>query len=107
MEETEKIHLRSAAFRDILGTPPRWIEQYGITLAVFGFFVVGLFSYYFTYPDIIKAPIKISTAEPPQSILPPSYGYLENVVEEHSIVTKEICWQYCIRTMLNLKIFLN
>lgn len=86
LENSEKIDLRSAAFREILGTPPRRIVQYGTVFSVLGFFVVGLFSYIYTYPDIVKAPIKISTAEPPQSVLSPSYGYLENVVAEHSIV---------------------
>lgn len=88
MEKSEKTYLRSAAFREIIGTPPRWIVQYGTLLAVVGFFVVGLFSYYFTYPDIVKAPIKISTAKPPQSILPPSYGILQDVVPEHNLVEK-------------------
>ncbi len=86
MEKTDNIELRSAAFREILGTTPSWIVQFGTTIAVLGFFVVGLFSYFFTYPDIVKAPIKISTAEPPQSVISPRHGVLDNLVAEHSTV---------------------
>ena len=86
MEDYEKIELRSEEFREILGTPPRWIVQYGTTVAVIGFFIVALFSYFFTYPDVVKAPIKVSTADPPVSILAREYGYLDNLVAEHSMV---------------------
>lgn len=86
MEDYEKIELRSEEFREILGTPPRWIVQYGTTVAVIGFFIVALFSYFFTYPDVVKAPIKVSTADPPVSILAQEYGYLDNLVAEHSMV---------------------
>ena len=86
MEDYEKIELRSEEFREILGTPPRWIVQYGTTGAVMGFFIVALFSYFFTYPDVVKAPIKVSTADPPVSILAQEYGYLDNLVAEHRVI---------------------
>jgi len=86
MEDYEKIELRSEEFREILGTPPRWIVQYGTTVAVIGFFIVALFSYFFTYPDIVKAAVNISTEDPPVSIIAQTHGYLEQLVPEHSIV---------------------
>lgn len=86
MEDYEKIELRSEEFREILGTPPRWIVQYGTTFAVIGFFVIAFFSYFFTYPDIVKAPVNISTEEPPVSIIAQTHGYLEQLVPEHSVV---------------------
>ena len=88
MEDYENIELRSEEFREILGTPPRWIVQYGTTVAVFGFFVIGLFSYFFTYPDVVKAPIKIGTVDPPASILAQQYGYLDSLAPEYSVVEK-------------------
>jgi len=86
MEDYEKIELRSEEFREILGTPPRWIVQYGTTFAVIGFFIVALFSYFFTYPDIVKASVNISTEDPPVSIIAEVHGYLEQIVPEHSMV---------------------
>ena len=86
MEKTDNIELRSAAFREILGTTPSWIVQFGTVIAVLGLFIVGLFSYFFTYPDIVKASIKISTAEPPQSVISPRHGVLDNLVSEQSTV---------------------
>ena len=86
MEDYERIELRSEEFREILGTPPRRIVQYGTTVAVIGFFVVALFSYFFTYPDIVKASVNISTEDPPVSIVAQAHGYLEQLVPEHTMV---------------------
>jgi len=88
MEDHEKLELRSDEFKEILGTPPRWIVQYGTTFVVIGFFIIALFSYFFTFPDIVKADIKIGTVDPPFSILAQEYGHLDNIVDEQSIVEK-------------------
>ncbi len=88
IEDHDKLELRSDEFKEILGTPPKWIVQYGTTFVVLGFFIIALFSYFFTYPDIVKADIKIGTVDPPVSILAEEYGHLDNIVEEQSIVKK-------------------
>lgn len=88
MEDHERLELRSDEFKEILGTPPKWIVQYGTTFVVIGFFIIALFSYFFTYPDIVKADIKIGTVDPPVSIPAQEYGYLDNIIDEQSIVNK-------------------
>lgn len=88
MEDHDKLELRSDEFKEILGTPPKWIVRYGTTFVVIGFFIIALFSYFFTYPDIVKADIKIGTVDPPVSILAEEYGYLDNIAAEQSIVEK-------------------
>jgi len=55
---------------------------------VIGFFIIALFSYFFTFPDIVKADIKIGTVDPPVSIPAHEYGHLESIVDEQSIVNK-------------------
>ena len=88
MEDHEKLELRSDEFKEILGTPPRWIVQYGTTFVVIGFFIIALFSYFFTYPDIVKADIKIGTVDPPVSVIANEYGHLDNISAEQSVVKK-------------------
>ena len=88
MEDHDKLELRSDEFKEILGTPPKWIVQYGTTFLVLGFFIIALFSYFFTYPDIVKADIKIGTVDPPVSVVTKEYGHLDNIIEEQSIVEK-------------------
>ena len=88
MEDHDKLELRSDEFKEILGTPPKWIVQYGTTFLVIGFFIIALFSYFFSYPDIVKADIKIDTVDPPVSVPAQEYGHLDNIVEDQSIVEK-------------------
>lgn len=88
MEDHDKLELRSDEFKEILGTPPKWIVQYGTTFVVLGFFIIALFSYFFTFPDIVKADIKIGTVDPPVSVLAKGYGHLDNIVAEQSVVEK-------------------
>lgn len=88
IEDHDKLELRSDEFKEILGTPPKWIVQYGTTFVVLGFFIIALFSYFFTYPDIVKAGIKIGTVDPPVSVPAQEYGHLDNLVEDQSIVKK-------------------
>ncbi len=65
MEEYEKIELRSEEIQEILGTPPRWIVRWGTTVAFLTFCALLFISYFIRYPDIIKAPIVLTTANPP------------------------------------------
>lgn len=64
MEEYEKIELRSEEIQEILGTPPRWIVRWGTTVAFFTFCILLFTSYFVRYPDIIKGPIVLVSANP-------------------------------------------
>lgn len=68
MEEYEKIELRSEEIQEILGTPPQRIVRWGTTVAVLTFCALLFVSYFIRYPDIIKAPIVLTTANPPMDI---------------------------------------
>ncbi len=65
MEEYEKIELRSEEIQEILGTPPRAIVRWGTTVAFLTFCALIFLSYFIRYPDIIKGPIVLTTANPP------------------------------------------
>jgi multidrug efflux pump subunit AcrA (membrane-fusion protein) len=61
--------VRSDEMAEILGTPPKQIIRYGITVvgAIVVMVVVG--SAFVKYPDIIPAPITITTEAPPEMLI--------------------------------------
>jgi len=64
----EQIEIRSEEIEDILGVPPRRIVRWGMTilfLIIFGLFVG---SWFFEYPEIIPAPIEVTSENPPAYI---------------------------------------
>ncbi len=72
MEEELKeraIEIRSEEVDEILGKTPSWILRRGII--VLGFIIVTLLaaSWFFRYPDIISAPIVITSLNPPSSVV--------------------------------------
>ena len=87
MEEYEKIELRSDDVQEILGTPPAWIIRWGSTLIFIGVILLGVVSYVVRYPDIIHAPILITTEMPPVPIVARTTGYLSKLlVKENDTV---------------------
>jgi multidrug resistance efflux pump len=80
MEEHEKIELRSDDVQEILGTPPSWIVNWGSTLIFIGVILLGLVSYYLKYPDIIYAPMQVTTKMPPVPVVARTTGYLSRLL---------------------------
>ncbi|NNE30448.1 MAG: hypothetical protein HKN16_12490, partial [Saprospiraceae bacterium] len=80
MEEFEKIELRSDEVQEILGTPPRWIVRWGTTVIFLGIILVGLASYLVKYPDVVEAPITITTEVEPVSIVSQKGGHLDRLL---------------------------
>ncbi len=69
-----KQELRSTEVQEILGQVPSWIVRWGIGLIflVITAFIVG--SFFFRYPEVINAPIVITTENPPSYALAKSNG---------------------------------
>ncbi len=66
LNETE---IRSEEVQDILGRVPSWITRNGITLVLVIMFVLITGSWFFKYPDIISAPVVVTTENPPANLL--------------------------------------
>ncbi|MDR0789611.1 MAG: HlyD family secretion protein [Bacteroidales bacterium] len=85
----DKIELRSEEVQEILGRPPRWMIRYGITII---FIVIsGIFvgSYFFKYPDIVKATITINTENLPADMIAKSSGRIDSIfVSEKQSISK-------------------
>jgi HlyD family secretion protein len=75
--------------QEILGRPPRWIIRWGVTV-IFSV-IAGLFigSYFFKYPEIITAPIVVTTENLPVGIVAKTTGRIDVLlVKERETVQK-------------------
>jgi HlyD family secretion protein len=84
------IELRSEEVQEILGRPPRRIIRWGITVI---FIVIGgLFagSYFFKYPEIISAPVVVTTENLPVNLVAKTTGRIDTLlVSEKQSVRKD------------------
>jgi HlyD family secretion protein len=89
-EELTNIELRSEEVQEILGRPPRWIICWGIT--VIFIVIAGLFvgSYFFKYPEVIAAPIIVTTENLPVNIIAKTTGRIDTLfVRENQTIQKQ------------------
>jgi HlyD family secretion protein len=70
----EKINIKSDEITEILGTPPRWIVRWGITLIFTVIGVVFIGSIFFRYPDTVIAPVIITAENPPSVVVARATG---------------------------------
>jgi len=75
-EQGKKVELRSEEVQEVLGSVPSWILRRGITLlgCIVLMLIVG--SWLFKYPEIISAPLVLTTATPPAGIVAKTSGKL-------------------------------
>jgi HlyD family secretion protein len=73
MKEVEKegkeLELRSEEVQEVLGSVPSWILRRGITLLALIVVILLVGSWLFKYPEIISAPLVLTTATPPAGIV--------------------------------------
>jgi HlyD family secretion protein len=89
-EEIKNIEIRSEEVQEILGRPPRWIIRWGVT--VIFMVIAGLFigSYFFKYPEVITAPIIVTTENLPVGIVAKTTGRIDVLlVKEKQTVQKD------------------
>lgn len=72
-----KIELRSEEVNDILSRPPRWIIRWGIGVIFLVVLIILIGSSCFKYPDIITAPITVTSEILPANIISKVSGRLE------------------------------
>ena len=79
MNNKKDIEIRSDEVQEILGTPPRWIIRWGITIMLLVVLVLLAGSYFYKYPDLISARITIVSENPPVQIVAKSNGKLDQL----------------------------
>ncbi len=65
----EHFNIKSDQITEILGTPPRWIVRWGITLIFTVIAMVFIGSIFFRYPDTVVAPVVITAENPPSVVV--------------------------------------
>lgn len=90
MPKNEEIILRSEEVQEILSRIPHWTIRWGNLLILIIILIIFVFSWIIKYPDIITAPITITTIIPPEKIIAKSTGRIEKIfVSNRSFVDKE------------------
>ncbi|MDD2382188.1 MAG: HlyD family efflux transporter periplasmic adaptor subunit [Mariniphaga sp.] len=84
MSNLDHIEIRSDEVQEILGTPPRWIVRWGITIMLLVVMVLLCGSYLFKYPDLITARVIILSENPPVQIVAKSSGKLDHIFVENN-----------------------
>lgn len=69
-----KINIKSDEITEILGTPPRWVIRWGITVLFLVIATVFVGSIFFRYPDTVMAPVVITAENPPSIVIARSTG---------------------------------
>ncbi len=63
--------------REILGRLPKWIIRSGITVIFCIFAAVFFIAYYIQWPDIVSAPLTVTTLNPPVTLLAGTGGKID------------------------------
>ena len=80
MKDSEReIELRSEEVQEILARPPHALVRWGITVffVVLAFFFIG--GCFFKYPDVVSAPVTITTEHPPIWMVARGSGKIKEV----------------------------
>jgi hypothetical protein len=80
MEETEYVELRSEEVQEILGTPPSWLVRWGSLVIFLCLAIMIAVSAIVRYPDVVSAPVSITTAIPPVDVVAEQDAYLDSLM---------------------------
>lgn len=85
----DNLDLRSEEVQEILGRPPRWIVRVGISIIFV--VVAGLFvgSYFLKYPDILPAPITVTTENLPAGVMAMTTGKIDTIAVAEKQTVKD------------------
>ncbi|MEC4047847.1 HlyD family efflux transporter periplasmic adaptor subunit [Flavobacterium sp. SUN046] len=90
MEEKDvSFELRSEEVQEILSRVPHWLIRWGSLVVLMILGIMVLVSWFVKYPDVISAPIIITTTIPPQKLVSKSSGKIEAIlVKDKELISK-------------------
>lgn len=80
MEEKEKIEIRTQDIEAILGKSPAWLVRWGTTVMAAVLFVLLGVAAFFSYPDLVSAPLTITPEQPPFRVVAPEAMVVRRVL---------------------------
>lgn len=86
-QEIEAIQLREEHVQEILATPPNWLVSWGTTVVFGAMALLIAVAWWVQYPDLVNAPIILTTPQPPVQVISPTAGNLTKLlVKENQLV---------------------
>lgn len=78
-EKKTHIELKHEAIQELLGNPPGWLTRWGITVffGVIAALLIGC--YFFQYPDMVTAPVVVTTEQPVAWIVAKGSGNIDSI----------------------------
>lgn len=82
--------LHTEEVQELLGTPPSWIVRWGTTLIVVAILALLAVGWWVKYPELVRAPVSLTTEMPPVPLVAPANGYIQQwFVEENERVRQD------------------
>ncbi len=88
MPEIENIEVHSEEVQEILGNIPGWIVRWGLSLVFVIFSSIILGSYLISYPEVVTAPLVITTHNTPAALQARAGGKLSHIMISNQEVVK-------------------
>lgn len=88
MPEIENIEVHSEEVQEILGNIPGWIVRWGLSLVFVIFATVILGSYLISYPEVVTAPLVITTHNTPAALQARVGGKLAHILASNQEIVK-------------------
>ncbi len=70
----------SEPVQEIMGSPPGRILRWGTSVMLVVFFLFILFSWFIRYPDLVPAPVEITTVNPPVTLVSKTTGRIKHLL---------------------------
>ncbi len=92
MTQEKKIEIRSGEVQEILGGVPPGMVRYGIYMFAAIFAMIVVFSFVFSYPDILRSNIVVTTENPPAILVARATGKIDElfVKDKDKVQPKQI-----------------
>jgi multidrug resistance efflux pump len=88
-DKNTSFELRSEEVQEILTRVPHWLIRWGSIVVLSILLLLFFVSWMIEYPDVVSAPIVITTTTPPQKLVAKTSGKIESIlVKDRAIVTK-------------------
>jgi HlyD family secretion protein len=86
------VELRSEEFQEVLSRIPSWLLRWGIMLIFVLLAILFIGNYFFRYPEIITAPIVVTTKNLPVNVVAKLSGRIDTlyVIEKQQVVKNQI-----------------
>jgi multidrug efflux pump subunit AcrA (membrane-fusion protein) len=87
-EEIDNIELREDSVQDLMSRPPNWLLRSGTVLVFLVIAILALISWWVRYPDMISAPVTLTTADAPVDVVSNSPGNLRKLLVKDGAMVK-------------------